>query len=150
MNLEIQINADILSAMKNKNADKLRALRGLKGAIGLKKTEKGIGGDITNDEVLAIIQKQIKSRKEVAVTYMQQNRIDLYDIEMDEVAIFNDYLPVQLTESDVLPIIQSVVKEVGATSMKEMGKVMNHPSIVGLNGKIEKGIISKLIKNQFT
>lgn len=149
MNIEELINEDLTKAMYDKDKTTLTALRGLKGSIGIIKTAKAAGATLTNEEVISVIQKQIKSRQEVSEVYKQQGREDLYAIEAAEVAIFSKYLPTQLTADEVLPIIQNVVSQVGATSVRDMGKVMGHADVLALAGKIDKKTLAEIIKQQF-
>ena len=124
MNLFDQISDDILTAMKAREKDKLEALRGIKKVMIEAKSAAGATGELTDQEVLKIIQKLAKQGTESAMIYKGQGREDLYDQEMFQVKVFETYLPVKMSDADLTNAIQAIIAEVGATSIKEMGKVM--------------------------
>ena len=140
-----QIDKDIKGAMLAKDADKLRALRGLKAAITLKKTEKP-NTVLSEEDVLSVIQKAIKSRRESADIYKGQNREDLLKVEMDEIAVLEAYLPQQLSQTEISNAILSIINETGATTIKEMGKVMGIAT-KQLAGKADNAKISAIVRN---
>jgi hypothetical protein len=94
---------------------------------------------------LKIIQKLVKQRKESADIYKTQNRMDLYQKEVDEAAIIEEYLPKQLTEAELIPLLKSIIQQVGATSPKDMGKVMGAAS-KELAGKADSRVIADKVK----
>jgi len=124
MNLFDQISSDIMDAMKAKEKEKLEALRGIKKVMLEAKSAVGGTGELSDQEVLKIIQKLAKQGTESAIIYKEQNRNDLYDQEMFQVKIFETYLPKKMSDADLTEAIKSIIAEAGATSIKEMGKVM--------------------------
>lgn len=124
MNLFDQISSDILTAMKAREKDKLEALRGIKKVMIEAKSAAGATGELTDQEVLKIIQKLAKQGTDSANIYKEQGRGDLYDQEMFQVKVFETYLPVKMSDTELTGAIQAIITEVGATSIKEMGKVM--------------------------
>lgn len=146
MSLQKQIDADIILAMKSKDADKLRALRGLK--LAFSKVDKPAGVLLTDAEALTVVQKQIKNGQESATTYITQGRQDLADIENSEVTVFQSYLPAQLSTDEVTEIVKAVISEVEATTIRDMGKVMGNSHIVALAGSVDKKTLSEIIKTQ--
>lgn len=115
-------------AMKEKNEVKLTALRAVKTAIMQAKTSSTFKGDrdsvLPDSDVLKIIQKLVKEREDTAQIYMDANRPELANKELSEAAVLKTYLPKQLSVEEVAAIVESVIAEIGATSMKDMGKVM--------------------------
>src|SRR5690606_889146 len=124
MALENTINQDIKAAMLAKNEARLRGLRAIKSALLLAKTEKGATETLTEETEVKVLQKLVKQRKESAEIYLQQNRQDLYQIEKEEQDVIEEYLPKQLSREEIVAEVQRVIQEVGATSVKEMGKGM--------------------------
>lgn len=145
--MEEKIQAEFKSAMFAKDVNKKLAIGALKTAISNKKSEKGRPNstDITDDEILALVQKQIKQRKESIEIYKSQNRPDLYEPELYEVTVLEAFLPQQMSEDDVRVILTRIVSESGATSVKEMGKVMGLAKNE-LAGKADNSLISSIIK----
>ena len=119
-----QINDDIKTAMKAREKEKLAALRNIKKVMLEAKSAKGASAEITDDDVLKIISKLAKQGNDSAEIYKQQNRDDLYEQEMIQVAVFEKYLPAKISDEELSAIVKSIIDEVGATSMKDMGKVM--------------------------
>ena len=119
-----QINDDIKAAMKAREKVKLEALRNIKKVMLEAKSAKGASAEITDDDVLKIISKLAKQGNDSAEIYKQQNREDLYEVEMGQVAIFEKYLPAKISDEELSTIVKSIIDEVGAISMKDMGKVM--------------------------
>ena len=113
-----------MNAMKAREKEKLEALRGIKKVMLEAKSAADGTGDLTDQDVLKIIQKLAKQGTESAIIYKEQNRNDLYDQEMFQVKIFETYLPKKMSEADLTEAIKSIIAEAGATSIKEMGKVM--------------------------
>lgn len=124
MTLSDKINEDIKVAMKAREKEKLEALRNVKKVIIEAKSSKGAGSELDDQEVIKIIAKLAKQGTDSATIYKQQGREDLYEQEMIQVAVFEDYLPKKLSEEELTSKIKSIIAEVGATSMKDMGKVM--------------------------
>src|SRR5690554_1886487 len=124
MKLEERINADIKSAMLAKEKEKLEALRAIKSAVLLLKTDKNFTGEIAEKDEIATLQRLVKQRKEAALMYKEQNREDLYNDEIFQVGIIEKYLPEQMSEDDIRLSLEKIIKETGASSAKDMGKVM--------------------------
>ena len=124
MTLSDKINEDLKEAMKAREKEKLEALRNIKKVIIEAKSSKGAGSELDDDEVLKIIAKLAKQGTDSANIYKQQGRNDLYEQEMFQVDIFEKYLPTKLSEEELTAKIKSIITELGASSMKDMGKVM--------------------------
>ncbi len=144
MNLESKIMEDIKSAMKAKDKEKLEALRAVKSALLLAKTEKG-SQEMDEKAEITLLQKLVKQRKDSAEIFKQQNRPDLYSKEISEAEIISIYLPKQLSDEELKEAIEIIIKSTGASSMAEMGKVMG---IAGkeLSGKADGKRIAELVK----
>lgn len=146
MSLEIVINNDIKAAMIAKDKKKLAALRAIKAALLLEKTGKDInGGEIPESVEMKLLQKQVKQRKEAAELYHQQNRADLAEDEEYQAGIIEAYLPQQMDEETLKAEIQKIVEEIGANSMKDMGKVMGTAS-KKFAGQADNKLISSIVK----
>lgn len=126
MSLKEQINNDIKTAMKEKDNARRDALRLLSSA--LKQIEVDERKELSDDDVIKIIQKQVKQRNEAMSQYREAGREDLYEKEAAEAAIFETYLPKQLSDEELETALRSIIAEVGAASMKEIGKVMGAAS----------------------
>lgn len=144
MSLTDQINNDLKAAMKAKDTTTLTALRAIKSQLLLAATEKG-GGESDEQAGIKMLQKQVKQRKDSAELYISQGRQDLAEAELAEAAIIEKYLPKQLSEDELKPIIQAIVDRVGATGMQDMGKVMGAAS-QELAGKADGKTISSVVK----
>ena len=145
MSLISQIDQDIKQAMLAKEPDRLRGLRAVKAALLLAKTEKGAGEELTEDAEIKVLQKLIKQRKESAEIYKAQNREDLYLIETQEMQVIEPYLPKQMSHEDIELYLKELLGRVGATSVKDMGKVMGTAN-KELAGKADGRTISELVK----
>jgi len=146
MALEENINQDIKAAMIAKDNAKLRGLRAIKAAILLAKTEKG-GADTFNEEAeIKVLQKLVKQRKESAEIYKTQNREDLYQVEIEELEVIEQYLPKQMDRSEIESIIKGIIEELGATTVKDMGKVMGAAN-QRLAGQADGRTISEVVKS---
>ena len=141
--MEEKIQQDIKAAMLAKERDKLESLRAIKAAILLAKTADG-SESVADDALVKIIQKLVKQRKETAVIYKEQNRPELAEKELMEASYMEVYLPKQLSEEELTAEIKKIIAEVGATSAKEMGKVMGVAS-KALAGKADGRAISYLL-----
>lgn len=124
MSLFDQISQDIATAMKAREKEKLEALRGIKKVMLEAKSAAGSTGELSDQECLKIIQKLAKQGSDSAAIYKEQGRVDLYQQEMFQVSVFESYLPQKLSDAELTEAIQTIIAEVQATSMKEMGKVM--------------------------
>ena len=145
MSLEEKINGDIKSAMLAKDKLRLESLRAVKAAILLAKTAEGASGKLSSDEELKLLQKMVKQRKDSAEIYAQQNRPELAEKEQGEAAIIEEYMPKQLSEEEILPVIKEAVAAVGATGPKDMGKVMGTVT-KQLAGKADGKLVADLVK----
>ncbi|MCC8408903.1 GatB/YqeY domain-containing protein [Mucilaginibacter sp. UR6-1] len=145
MSLSTQIDQDIKQAMLAKDADKLRGLRAIKSALLLAKTEKGAAEEVSEEAEIKVLQKLIKQRKESADIYKAQNREDLYEIEAAEMVVIEAYLPKQMDRAELEAYLKEMIARVGATSVKDMGKVMGTAN-KELAGKADGKTISEVIK----
>jgi uncharacterized protein YqeY len=145
MSLFDQVNEDIKKAMLAREKDKLEALRAIKAAFLLAKTEKGGMDEIPADVELKVIQKLIKQRRESADIYKEQNRMDLYDKEVLEANVIETYLPAQMSDEEITSIIKGIIEKVGAKTAADFGKVMG-VAAKELSGKADGKIISQKLK----
>ena len=145
MNLESKITTALKEAMKNKNQDALTALRSVKSAILLHKTQKSSSGELSHEDEMKILQKLVKQRKDSADIYKSQGRNDLADPELKEAEIIQQFLPKALSEDEVKEVVKSIIEEIGADGMKDMGKVMGI-STKKLMGKADGKMISTIVK----
>lgn len=145
MDLFEKVSADIKSAMLAKEKVRLEALRGIKKEFLEAKTAKGSDGTLSDENALKILAKMVKQRKETAEIYNQQNRPELRDNELAEAAVIEEYLPKPLTDEELTARIKEIVEQVGATSAKEMGKVMGVAS-KALAGRADGRVISAKVK----
>ena len=145
MSIFDQVNEGIKSAMKNKEEGKLRALRGVKSALLLAKTEKGASDELTPEKEMQVLQKLVKQRKESLEIYTTQNRADLAAVEAEEIAVIEQFLPKQMDESELRGIITEIISRVGASGPQDMGKVMG-TATKELAGKADGKMISSIVK----
>lgn len=144
MSLEKQIMEEMKAAMKAKDTVALQALRAIKSAFLLAKTEAGASGGLTDEQEMKIVQKQVKQRKDSAAIFVEQGRQDLADPELAEAAILEKFLPEALSEEEIEKVVVATIEKVGAESMKDMGKVMGIVSkqLAGqADGKTISGIV---------
>lgn len=144
MSLLEKISADIMAAMKAREMEKLEALRGIKSALLLANTAEG-SKEITPEDELKILQKLVKQRKESAEIYKTQNRQDLYEVEINQAKVIEAYLPAQMSEEEIKKIIQDIIAQTGASSIRDMGKVMGMAT-KQLAGKADNSLVSRLVK----
>ena len=145
MELEKRIQSDMVSAMKAKETVRLASLRAIKAAIMLAKTAEGATGEVSDQDVVKIIQKLVKQRKESAQQYTDAGRPELAENELAEAAVMEVYLPKQLSEAEVEAELEKIIAEVGATQQSDMGKVMG-VATKRLAGLAEGRLISTLVK----
>ena len=145
MNLETQIMGQLKEAMKAKNTIALEALRAVKSELLLAKTS-GAGSELSEDQEIALLQKLVKQRKEAAEQFEANDRKELAEKELAQAEVIQQFLPAQLTDEELTVAIQDIVAEVGATSPKDMGKVMGAASSK-LAGKAEGKLISAKVKD---
>jgi uncharacterized protein YqeY len=139
------VSYDIKSAMLAKDKIRLEALRGVKKEFLEAKTAKGAEGDLNDETAVKIIQKMVKQRKDSATIYTEQSRPELAEKELAEVVVLEEYLPKQLSPEELEKTIQDIITQVGATSAKDMGKVMG-AATKALAGKAEGRLISEAVK----
>jgi uncharacterized protein YqeY len=148
MSLETQVMEQMKDAMKAKNEAGLRGLRAIKAEIIKAKTEPGANGAISADTELKMLQKMVKQRRDSLEIYQQQNRADLAQKEIEEIAIIEQFLPKQLTEAELKTELAKIIAEVGATSPADMGRVMGVAAkkLAGLaEGKAISGTVKELL-----
>ncbi|MCC8145372.1 MAG: GatB/YqeY domain-containing protein [Bacteroidales bacterium] len=145
MSLFDLVSNDIKAAMLAKDKIRLEALRGVKKEFLEAKTAKGAEGDLSDEMAVKILQRMIKQRKDSATIYVEQNRPELAEKELAEVAALEDYLPKQMSAEEVEAEIKKIISEVGAASPKDMGKVMG-VATKSLAGKTEGRLISETVK----
>lgn len=144
MSLEERINQDLKEAMKAKDETSLRGIRAIKAAILLEKTS-GAKHDLTQDVEMKLLQKLVKQRRESLDIYEKNNREDLAKTEREEIAVIERYLPKQLSDAELRAEVQAIIAETGASSMKEMGKVMGLAT-KKLAGRADGKAVSDIVK----
>lgn len=147
MKIEEKINESIKDSMKEKNRLRLDSLRAIKSAILIEKTKSGSKDQIEESVVLKILQKMVKQRNDSAKIYFEQNRKELAEIEVSQANIISEFLPTQLSESELSEMIDKVIKEVGAESMKDMGKVISKVN-ERVSGQAEGRVIAEIVKKK--
>lgn len=145
MSLKKTIEADIKQAMLAKDKDTLTAVRSIKSLILLAETESGAAAELTPDQELKLLTKAAKQRRESAEVFKAQNRDDLAEKELLELAVIEKYLPKQLSEQEITEAIKAIIAEVGATSLADLGKVMG-VATKSLAGKADGKVVSGLVK----
>ena len=147
MKIEEKINESIKDSMKEKNSLRLDSLRAIKSAILIEKTKSGSKDQIEESVVLKILQKMVKQRNDSAKIYLEQNRKELAGVELSQANIISEFLPNQLSKSELSEIIDKVIEEMGAKSMKDMGKVISKVN-EKVFGKAEVRVIAEIVKNK--
>ena len=145
MALEQQIQKDIMAAMKAHDYERTNAVRAIKSAILLAKTAEGGKKELEDADIIKLIQKLIKQRKEAAEQYVAAGRQELADNELAEAAAMEKYLPKQLSVEEVKAKVAEIIAQVGATSIKDMGKVMGAAN-KALAGQSDGRTISTVVK----
>lgn len=145
MSLVEKIDKDIKQAMLAREKDKLEALRAVKNALLVQRTEKGVSGEIDEQTEVKLLTKLVKQRKETAEIYSQNGKDDQAALELAQAKFIEVYLPEQMSEEEVTRRIQSIIEETAAQSMKDMGKVMGKASRE-LAGKADNKMISNIVK----
>lgn len=147
MSLQENIMTAMKAAMKEKDQTALTALRAVKSAILLAQTETGAKAELTEEQEIKILQKQVKQRKDSAAIYLQQRREDLAAPELAEAEIIGQFLPEAISEEEVERIVSETIERIGAQGMKDMGKVMGIVS-KELAGKADGKTISTIVKQK--
>ena len=145
MSLQEKVMEAMKAAMKAKDTQSLEALRSIKSALLLAQTETGAKADLSEEEEIKLLQKQVKQRKDSATIYKEQGREDLAEPELAQAKIIEQFLPKQLSEEEVGKIVAEIIAETGASSMADMGKVMGLAS-TRLAGKADGKTISTAVK----
>jgi uncharacterized protein YqeY len=148
MNLSEQIMSEMKVAMKAKDAATLRGLRAIKAALLLLQTQEG-KSEVTEADELAALTKMAKQRKDSITIYKEQGRDDLQKIEEEELFVIEKFLPEQMSEEDVQAVIAEIISQTGASSMKDMGKVMGMAN-GKLKGKAEGKLIADIVKKSLS
>ncbi len=150
MGLEHIINQDIKEAMLAKDRRKLESLRAVKAALLLEKTGGGLGdAEIPKTVELKLLQKLVKQRRDTAKIYREQNRPDLAEEEEYQASIIEKYLPEQMSEEEIKVVVEKVIAQTGASTMKDMGRVMGLVS-KQLAGKADNKTIASLVKQRLS
>jgi len=145
MSLSVRIMDEIKNAMRAKDTVALESLRSIKSELLLAQTASGSKEEITEDEEIKILQRLVKTRKESARIFTEQNRMDLAAPELAQVAVIEKFLPQQLSEAEVEAVIAKIIAETGASGIASMGKVMGLAS-AQLGGTAEGKTISTIVK----
>ena len=145
MSLQQELMGKMKEAMKAKDAVALESLRAIKSEILLAQTKGGASGELAKDDEIKLLQKLVKQRKDSAAIYKEQGRDDLAQPELAQVEIIAQFLPEQMGEEELKNVIAGIMEKVGATSMKDMGKVMGMAS-KQLAGKADGKAISTMVK----
>ncbi len=145
MSLSTQIMDEMKTAMRAKDTIALEALRAIKSEILLAQTATGSKEEITPDDEIKILQKLVKMRKDSATIFTQQNRLDLAEPELAQIAVIEKFLPAQLSEQDVEVIITQIIAETGASGIASMGKVMGLAA-AKIGGQADGKTISTIVK----
>lgn len=145
MGLFEKVSEDIKAAMLARDKMRLEALRGIKKEFLEAKTAKGSDGELSDETAVRILSKMVKQRRESAQIYNEQNRSDLAQEELAQAAVIEEYLPKQLSDEELAAALKEIIGRVGATSQKEMGKVMG-VATKELAGKAEGKAISVKVR----
>lgn len=146
MSLEKKIMPAMKEAMKAKDQTRLAALRAVKSELLLAKTS-GSDAELSDDDEIKLLQKLVKQRKDSARIFQEQGREDLAEPELAQAEVLSEFLPEQMGEDEIRTIVQQVINETGASSMKDMGKVMGRANQL-MAGKAEGRIISTIVKEE--
>ena len=147
MNFQDQLNSKLKAAMREKNKVALESLRAIKSAILLLQTQSGAKETPDDAEITKLLQKLVKQRKESASIFREQGRVDLAEPEEAQIEIISQFLPEQISAEEVEKVIDEVIHSVGATTMKEMGKVMGMAN-KQLAGKADGKLIAEIVKKR--
>ena len=146
MTLEQQLTPALKEAMRAKDSLKLEALRAIKSALLLAKTEAGGGAALSATDEIKLLQKLVKQRKDSAAIYREQNRTDLAEPEEDQAEVIAAFLPQQLSDEEIQAKVKAVIAELGASSMKDMGKVMGKAN-AAMAGQADGSRIAAVVKS---
>ncbi len=149
MSLEQKVMTAMKEAMKAKDTNALTSLRAVKSAILLAQTESGAKAELTEDQELKLLQKQVKQRKDSAAIFTEQGRDDLAEPELAQAKVIEQFLPEQLSEEEIEKVIVDIIAKTGAEGMKDMGKVMGMAN-AALTGKADGKTISTIVKSKLS
>ena len=149
MNFQDQLNFKLKAAMREKNKVALESLRAIKSAILLLQTQSGVKENPDDSEITKLLQKLVKQRKESASIFRDQGRVDLAESEEAQIEVISQFLPEQLSVEEVEKVVYEVIHSVGASSMKEMGKVMGMAN-KKLAGKTDGKLIAQIVKKRLS
>ena len=145
MSLQKKVMTAMKEAMKSKDQTALTALRAIKSAILLAQTESGASGELTEEQEMKLLQRQVKQRKDSAAIFIEQGREDLAAPELAEASVIEQFLPEALSEEEVEKVVIAVIEQTGAFGMKDMGKVMGMVT-KKLAGQADGKTISTIVK----
>ena len=148
MSLEQKVMSKLKEAMKSKDKTALEALRAIKSAILLEKT-KGKDNELTEADEMKLLQKMVKQRRESAEIFEQQNRPDMAEAEMAQVAVIEQFLPKQMSREEIESVVTDIIEQTGASSMKDMGKVMGIAN-KEMAGKADGRVIAQIVKEKLS
>jgi hypothetical protein len=146
MSLKSTIESDMKEAMRAKDKDRLRALRAIKSMIMLEVTKEGSADELSEEDEIKLLSKAAKQRRDSIEIYQKQERTDLAEVEIQELTVIEAYLPKQLSEEELKTKIEGFIKEVGASSARDMGKVMGLAN-KELAGKADGKVIASIVKS---
>ena len=149
MSFQDELNTKLKGAMREKNTVALESLRAIKSAILLLQTQSGAKETPNESEIIKLLQKLVKQRKESASIFREQGRDDLAELEEAQIEVISQFLPEQLSSSAVVKIIDEVIEKVGATKMKDMGKVMGMAN-KQLAGQADGKLIAEIVKKRLS
>ena len=149
MNFQDQLSSKLKEAMRKKNTVALESLRAIKSAILLLQTQSGAKENPDDTEITKLLQKLVKQRKDSASIFREQGRIDLAEPEEAQIEVISQFLPEQLSAEEVEKVVDQTIKSVGATTMKDMGKVMGMAN-KQLAGKADGKLIAEIVKKRLS
>jgi uncharacterized protein YqeY len=145
MALKEQLNEEMKQAMKAKDKNRLSAIRMVRGAVRDKEINSQV--ELDDDGVLEVIASQIKKRKDALEQLSKSNRDDLVDAEMEQINTLQAFLPAQLSQDEIEAVVTGAIEELGATSMRDMGKVMGK-LVPQLRGKADNSVVSQIVRQK--
>ena len=145
MGLKEQLNEEMKQAMKAKDKNRLSAIRMVRGAVRDKEINSQV--ELADDGVLEVIANQIKKRKDALEQLSKSNRDDLVDAEMEQINTLQAFLPAQLSQDEIEAVVTDAIEELGATSMRDMGKVMGK-LVPQLRGKADNSVVSQIVRQK--
>lgn len=149
MSLQQRVMTEMKTAMKAKDTVALESLRAIKSAILLAQTDKGAGSELSEEDEVKLVQKLVKQRKDSATIFTEQGRADLAEPELAQVAVIEKFLPEQLTAEEIEKVVVQTIDNLGASGMKDMGKVMGMVS-KELAGQADGKTISMIVKDKLS